>query len=146
MKRKQVKKNEQQVLLAMACGATVEAAAKQADVHPRTVYRRMRDPKFRRELARIRGEMVGRTAGMLTATSLEAVKALHDLLKTGTPTLKHSAARTVLEFTTKIREIVDLESRMQDLEDELAELQGMRKNQGKRTRRESEDEPWQGMD
>ena len=37
----QRKKNEDALLLALACGATVEAAAKQSGVTDRTIYRRL---------------------------------------------------------------------------------------------------------
>ena len=64
----QRKKNEDALLLALACGATVEAAAKQCGVHDRTVYRRMQDPEFQTQLKAIRSDMVRRAAGTPAVT------------------------------------------------------------------------------
>ncbi len=110
------KKNEDALLLALACGATVEAAARQCGIHERTVYRRMKDPDFRRSLEKIRGEMIGRASGLLTAASLEAVKTLLDLQKSNVaaPT-RLAAARAVLEIGLKIRTEVDLQQQMEEL-------------------------------
>ena len=69
----QRKKNEDALLLALACGATVEAAAKQCALSERTVYRRMEDTDFRSKLREVRGDMVRRAAGMLTAGSAAAL-------------------------------------------------------------------------
>jgi DNA-binding NarL/FixJ family response regulator len=44
------KKNEDTLLLALACGATVEAAARQCDLTERTVYRRLSDADFKARL------------------------------------------------------------------------------------------------
>jgi hypothetical protein len=75
------RKANQVLLIALACGATVEVAANKAGVSPATVYRRLQDPKFQKELQQLRSDMVQRTAGMLTAAGGEAVKSLVALLK-----------------------------------------------------------------
>ena len=66
------KKNEDALLLALACGATVEATARQCQVAERTIYRRLKDPDFKARLQGVRAEMVQRAAGMLTAAAGEA--------------------------------------------------------------------------
>ncbi|MGQ7361748.1 helix-turn-helix domain-containing protein, partial [Streptococcus suis] len=38
------KRSEEGLILALACGATVEAAARQCGLHERTVYRRLKEP------------------------------------------------------------------------------------------------------
>ncbi len=128
------------LLQALACGATHEAAARQAGVTTRTVARRLADPAFRRELTRIRSDMVARTTGMLTAASLESVKTLLDLQKSGTPAVKLGAARSVIELATRLREIVDIETHLLELEAKLEKLEA---GQGSGAMVSGgEDEPW----
>jgi hypothetical protein len=105
------------LLTALACGATVEGAANKAGVSPATVYRRLKDPEFQRELHQLRSEMVQRMAGMLAAAGGEAVKSLLALLKeTGPAAVRLGAARSVIELAVKLREVAELEPRIAALE------------------------------
>jgi hypothetical protein len=105
------------LLMTLACGATVEAAAQKAGVSRATVLRRLREPKFQQRLQDFRSDMVKRTAGMLTAASMEAVKTLLDLQKVSVPAaVRLGAARSVLEIGIKVREVSDLEERLSALE------------------------------
>jgi len=122
------KKEGETLVLALACGATVEAAARQADVSDRTVYRRLQDPKFRTQVRDARAEMVKRSAGMLTAAAGESVRTLLALQKAPTPpAVRLGAARAVLELGIKVREMVELEARIEALEQQagLAERNRM---------------------
>jgi hypothetical protein len=112
------KKNADHVLmLAIVCGATPEAAARQACVSVRTAYRRMANPGFQGELQKVRADMVIRTMGTLTASAGEAVRSLLELLKSGGPAnVRLGAIRTVLEFGIRLREGADLEARIAALE------------------------------
>lgn len=105
------------LVLALACGATVEAAARQAGTSDRTVYRRLKDPKFRAQVREARAEMVKRASGMLTAAAGESVRTLLSLQKESvTPAVRLGAARAVLELGIKVREMVELEARIAALE------------------------------
>jgi hypothetical protein len=109
------------LLLALACGATVEAAAAKAGVSESTAHRRLADPVFRQKLQEVRSDMVQRTAGMLTAAAGEAVKTLLDLQKNTVPHASRlGAARSVLEIGIKMRESADLEARLAAVEAQLA--------------------------
>jgi hypothetical protein len=108
-------------MLALACGATVEVAARQAGVSESTAYRRLADPEFRGQLQRLRADMVQRTTGALTAASTEAVKALLALMQPATPPpVRLGAARAVLELGTRLRESAELEERLAALEQQVA--------------------------
>jgi hypothetical protein len=52
---------DETLIVALVCGATVDAAAK-AGVSPATVYRRLQEPDFQRRLQELRADMVQRTA------------------------------------------------------------------------------------
>jgi hypothetical protein len=111
------KKEDESLVLALACGASVEAAARQCKLHERTVYRRLEDPVFRARVQEARGEMVKRSAGLLTAAAGESVRTLMALQKAPTPpAVRLGAARAVLELGIKVRELVDLETRIAALE------------------------------
>jgi tRNA A37 N6-isopentenylltransferase MiaA len=104
---------DEAMLMALACGSTVENAAVKVGVSPRTVHRRLKKHAFRVRLAKLKAEMNQRIASMLTATGLESVKTLHSLQeKTQPPAVRLGAARAVLELGIRYRESADLEERL----------------------------------
>ena len=109
-------------LQALACGATVENAARKAGISERTAYRRLHNPAFVQQLDQLRAEMVRRTAGLLTGAGLGAVKTLVDLQQDASvpPATRRGAARDVLQLAIKYRETAELEQRLAALEAELA--------------------------
>ena len=114
------KSADERLLVALACGATVEAAARAAGVSESTAYRRLRDPAFCQRLQAARGDMVQRTSGMLTAAAGEAVKTLLALQKEAVPApVRLGAARAILELGMKLRQVAELEQRLADLEEQL---------------------------
>jgi hypothetical protein len=117
------KKGIDALLLAMACGATVEAAARQSGLSERTAYRRIKEADFQERLQEVRAEMVQRAAGALTAASTEAVRTLLALQKESSPpAVRLGAARAVLEIGLKVRQLVEVEQQVAELEDVIAEL------------------------
>jgi hypothetical protein len=112
---------DQVVLAALACGATVEAAARQAGVSAATVHRRLKDPKFSSRLQTLGGDMVQRMARTMTAAGSEAVRTLLELMKPASPhAARLGAARSVLEIGVKLREAAELEERLTILEGRIA--------------------------
>jgi hypothetical protein len=113
-------KAETQLVLALACGASAEAAGRQAKLSTRTVHRRLKDPDFQKEVLRTRTDMVQRTCGALTAAAMESVKTLLSLQQpVQPPAVRLGAARAVLELGMKVREVVELEVHMEELEERV---------------------------
>ena len=112
------RKNADETLLtALACGATVENAARTAGIGTRTAYRRLKEEAFHQRLRDLRLDMVQRTGGMLTASGMEAVKTLISLQDASvSPAVRLGAARTLLEFGIKMRENGELAERIAALE------------------------------
>ena len=111
------KKNDDALVLALACGATVEAAARQCDLSERTVYTRLKDPDFQKRVRQVRTDMVRRAAGLLSAASGEAVRTLLELRKeSAPPAARLGAAKAVLELGIKVRELGELEAEVRELE------------------------------
>jgi hypothetical protein len=127
-----VRKGADQALLrALACGATVENAARKAGVSERTAYRRLGDPAFQHQLERLKAEMVQRSACLLTGAGMGAVKVLVDLQNdVSVPAgVRRRSARDVLEMGLKYREAAELEQRLAAVEAQLAgSLAGQQEN------------------
>jgi transposase len=105
------------LMLALACGATIESAARKSGVSESTVYRRLKDPGFQRELAKLQSEMVQRATAMLTASTLEAAKTLLSLQDPSNPPgIRLGAARAIVDFGVKMRQLVELEERLTAME------------------------------
>jgi hypothetical protein len=111
---------DHKLIMALACGATVESAARQAEISERTVSRRLKDPEFQAKLQAERQEMVGRTTNMLTAAAMESVKTLLRLQGDGVPhSVQLGAARAVVELGARLREHNELFERVAALEARL---------------------------
>src|SRR5262245_59922366 len=121
MKKQSSRSNVTQLLLALATGATVVAAARQVGLTERTVYRRLEDPTFKQRIATTRHDMIQRATGMMLATSVEACKTLLNLLGSSHPaTVRLGAGRATLELGIRMREEVDLAERVAVLERQMA--------------------------
>ncbi len=107
-------------LNALLCGASVEAAGRKASMSRRTAYRRYRDAKFRKRFQEARAELAKRTTSLLSAGSLEATKALMELISPASPpATRLGAARAIIELGAKLREAGEIEERLAALEDRL---------------------------
>ncbi len=114
------RKADEIFMLALACGATVEAAAQKAGISRATAYRRLQDPEFRSRLQEVRSDMVNRAAGTLTAASTEAIKTLLSLQQPAVPpATRLGAARSILEIGIKMREVADIDERLKALEERM---------------------------
>jgi hypothetical protein len=110
------------LIIALACGATVEQAARQAGMSRRTAQRRLADKAFQQQLRAFTAEMVKRTTGMLTAAAQESVKTLLRLhAASNPPGVQLGAARSVLQLSLKQRESCEFEERLAEVERRFAE-------------------------
>ena len=112
-------KVEERLIQTLACGASIEGAARECGASSRTIHRRLADPQFRRRVQQIRSDMMQRIAGSLTAASTEAMRTLIELMKPTSPaTIRLGAARTVLECAMRMNEFTELEDRVAEMEQE----------------------------
>jgi hypothetical protein len=119
-----VRKGADRALLqALACGASVEHAARKAGLSERTAYRRLADPAFLEQLEQLRAEMVQRTAALLTGAGMASVKTLLDLQADAAvpATVRRHAARDILELGLRFREAGEIEQRLAAIEEQLAQ-------------------------
>ena len=110
------RKGDSALLTALAAGATVRDAARTAGVSEATAHRRLQDPGFRQEVAQARGKLIDCALGQLADASTAAVCTLRSLLDADGDTARLGAARAILELGNKLRESVELEARIAELE------------------------------
>lgn len=109
------------LIAALATGETVEKAAATARVSESTAYRRLRDPAFRADVAQARAAMVGQAVGRLSEAMTAAALQLKRLvLQAESEAVRLGACRAILELGSKLRESVELEDRIANVERQLA--------------------------
>ncbi len=104
------------LVLAIAAGLSTRQAAEQAGVAETTVYRRLHDPDFQRQVTEAKAATLQQTADRLSAASLKAVSTLLALLSARSESTRLGAARAILELAAKFRETANLEVRIAALE------------------------------
>ncbi|MSR53835.1 MAG: hypothetical protein EXS09_11175 [Gemmataceae bacterium] len=109
---------EKDLLLAtaIASGATISMAASQLDISRFTVQKRMADPAFRKLISDLRGEMVANALGRMSENLTRAADAVTTLLDAPEPHIRLRAARLLFIQTAKLRDSVDFDNRLLDLE------------------------------
>jgi hypothetical protein len=110
------------LIIALAGGQPVRQAAETADVSERTVYRRLQDDRFRASLARERAGLVEEAIGRLAIGMTTAADTLTTIAADAEApaSARVSAARAVLELGSRLRAELDIEHRLEQLEDALA--------------------------
>ena len=112
-------------ILALAAGATVREAAREAGVGERTIHRwRSEDPSFLAAVERARDELFDANFAALVGAGRDAVQTLQDLLDTGPPPVRLGAARAILDQLCRYREVVELQRRVAELERQTMDPSG----------------------
>jgi hypothetical protein len=104
------------LVVALASGQTVTAAAASAGVGVKTVRRRLKEDGFRLPVRHARSEMVAAVAGRLAGNMTLATDTLVTLLTDPDSGVKLRAATKIVELGLRAAEVVDLEQRVQELE------------------------------
>lgn len=111
---------QRRLLEAILLGNSVKAAANIAGVPERTAYRWQTDPGFRAELKRAQAEIMDRVLRRLISLGIAATEALaRNLRANGMPNVEVRAGTVVLEQIVKLKEITELEARLEAIEQQL---------------------------
>jgi hypothetical protein len=113
---------DEQLLLALAAGASVALAGRQANVSERTVRRRLADPDFRRRISEMRSELVQGAIGRLSMLGRKAADALAILLDDANTQVRLGAARAVLQYMLAGHEHELLAAQVIALQQQIDEL------------------------
>lgn len=109
------------VIEALSCGKSQKDAAAAAGLSARTVARWLETPEFQRRVTVCREQMLEVHTARLGSVVGDAVETLRTLMaETAPPAVRLGAARTVLEQSLKLREVMSIEKRIGELESRLA--------------------------
>jgi hypothetical protein len=98
---------------------TYTQGCEKAKINKTTLYKWLKNPEFRTELDRQRGEIVEAAFGMIAQNIEKAVSTLVGLLDTGDDRVKRLTANDIVNHFLKRRELVDLEERIERIEERL---------------------------
>lgn len=114
--------------LGIASGQSVAAAARAAGVHQKTVARWMRRPHFKALVDGIRSEMIQATLGKLLAVNGQAVDTMLSLLESKQDQVRMSAASKLVDLSLRVRQAVEVDRRLGEIENDFAEWRRLKKN------------------
>jgi hypothetical protein len=107
------------LVAALARGSSIAKAAREAGYSERQAYRKTRSLEFQAEVTRVRTELFDRAYGRLTQATGNAVQTLCRLLNDGSPAIQLAAARSLLDFSGRFREAMEMTQRLERIEDHL---------------------------
>jgi hypothetical protein len=111
-----------QLALHLAQGGTLRDAAQRASVPERTAYRVAKNPKFRRLVRKCRSRLWKSLAGQLVAASADAIATLRKVATSdeSPATARVAACRTIIDSALKLKDQIDVDTRLRVLEERLA--------------------------
>jgi len=98
---------------------SVSQAAKEADVCPRQIWKWLQDPAYKREVDSQRNSLFSEAMARLKNASQKAVETLVSLLDSNCEKTKLSAAEKILSFAFKSKETIEIELRLEQIEQRL---------------------------
>ncbi len=104
----------------LASGSTFRAAAESVGIGERTLRGWNDDDKeFQDRVKVLRAQMVAESLGRLSSTMSASADALKELVSHADPHVRYKAAKAILELSVKLKESVELEQRIAELEQRL---------------------------
>jgi hypothetical protein len=110
------RKRDDELIVQLASGKTMEDAARAAGMSRMTVFRRLAEQEFRQRVTEARGEFIRQVAGQLAAGAKEAASTLLMLMNSGNQRIQLLAAKNVLEQAVRTHDLMVLEARVAELE------------------------------
>jgi DNA mismatch repair ATPase MutS len=111
---------QHKALAALLSEPTVTAAAAKVGIGERTLHTWLREPAFDAAYTALRHDAVGLAVGRLQHATGSAVDALIEVLDTkdapAPAAVRVSAAKVIIEYALRFRELDELESRIAQLE------------------------------
>lgn len=109
-------------MAALVSGLSKQEAAATVGVRPETVSRYLRDPCVRAALRDAQGDMLGDVVRTMTAGSRDMLDVLRGVAHDADmpPSVRVRAALGWLEQAWRARELVDLDARIRELEERMA--------------------------
>lgn len=115
--------DRQQKALPFFIASSSEAeACRQAKVAKQTYYEWLKEPVFKAELHRLRNLVVEEAIEALKSHANKAVDTLVQLLDGPNPMLRRNVANDVLQHVIRLRELQEVEKRLEVIEDRVENL------------------------
>ena len=111
---------KQAAVIALLATHDVAHAAEQAHVNRATIYRWLREPDFKAALQASMADILDTVSRRLVSLAVAATDVLADVManQANPATVKLRAADIVLNRLLQVRELIDLEQRVTDLEEQ----------------------------
>ena len=115
-------RNKERAISALLSHPSIPGAAKIIGVGEKTLWRWLQLENFKRRYKEARREVVRQAIALVQAGMSDAVKALQDVMtdEKAPASARVSAARAMIDMGLKASEIMDLESRIENLESQLS--------------------------
>lgn len=119
--------NDEKITIALLENPTIELAAKAAKVSEATIYRRLADPEFRKEYDNRRRQIVEAACGALQGKISGAVATLAQIMEDCATSayVRVQAASTILEYSVRTFEILDIMPRLKAIEEDMERREQM---------------------
>jgi hypothetical protein len=113
---------QQRAITALLSTKSVAEAAKKANVGQRTLFRWLADTAFKRQLAIAEGELVAVATRRLLQYQDSAITVITSIMadKTKPATVRLRASMAIVDYSLKMRELLNIEERLAALEELLA--------------------------
>jgi transposase-like protein len=108
--------------------SSIAEGCRSAGITRTTFYKWMREPSFKEEVARHRNKLVEDGMEILKGHFARAVEALVGLLATEAEGLRRQVAMDVIGHVLKLKEMTDIEGRLDAIEKTLAEFRSSKLN------------------
>ena len=117
-----ISRNKEKAISALLSNSSIPDAAKTVGIHERTLWRWLKDHKFKRAYKEARREVVRQAITNVQAGLSKAVRTLKEIIgdENAPASARVSAAKTMIDMGLKAVEIEDLESRIEVLEAKLS--------------------------
>src|SRR5262249_6596386 len=119
-------RKQEVAVAALLSEPTIKRAAERVGVGEKTLRLWLDDPGFKRSFAEARRQILTVAVARLVDGTSEAVTTLREALTTEKASDRIAAARTLLDQALKATELLDLNNKVAELEQLLADLQGAR--------------------
>jgi hypothetical protein len=106
--------------LTIASGTSIADAAVKVGVGRTTIYRKLENPDFARLVCEFRDKLIAVALGRIADNLTRAADALAGLLDAPEPYIRIRAARALFSMGIRLRDSIDLTTRLRAVEAELA--------------------------
>lgn len=114
--KKRLTNKQEQILPYIVSCSTLGEAAKKVSITQKQLCEWFRQPAFKTEVRRLQDDILENAVASLKQTTTKAVQVLADLLNSEDEKIRRGCANDILSHVAKFRELQELESRIEALE------------------------------